>query len=83
MLDSATGQTPMQNYTPSDILRIGGIFTIAFSVITGLLVAFVLPTACSIVGGLGLVFLGFLLFIGLLAFASGLILQRRNRKFMS
>ena len=72
----------MQEYTTSDILRIGGIFTVSFSVIAGLLVAFVLPTACSAVGGLELVFLCFLLFAGGLALAAGLILQRLNRRFM-
>ena len=54
-----------------DVLRIGGGFTAIFSLAMGLLVLFVIPSACSFLGGIELVILGFLFIIGVLAFIVG------------
>ena len=60
-------QRPISNTA----LRIGGAFTAVFSLVMGLLVLFVIPGACSFVGGLQLLLLGFLFVIGVLAFFLG------------
>lgn len=61
-----------------EVLRLGGAFTAAFSVVMALLVLFVLPSSCSFVGGLELVFLGFSLIIGVLTFFLGQALMWKN-----
>jgi len=68
----------LDSYNNGSVLRLGGMFTVVLSVAVGLLVLFVLPTACSVVGGLQLVFLGFLGFLGLCVFIVGLVLLRRK-----
>ncbi len=68
-----------QNPTSSSVLRIGGAFTAVFSLVVGLLVLFVIPGACTFVGSLQLLILGFLFVIGVLAFLLGNALLRRKR----
>jgi hypothetical protein len=58
------------------VLRVGGAFTAIFSLIIGLLVLFVIPTACSFVGSFQLIILGFLFIVGWLAFFLGKTLLR-------
>ncbi len=62
----------------SNLLRIGGAFTAVFSLVVGLLVLFVIPGACSFVGGLQLIILGFLFIGGVFAFLIGLVLSRKK-----
>lgn len=52
-------------------LQIGGAFIAVFSLVGGLLVLFVIPSACTFVGSLELLALGFLFVIGVLAFIVG------------
>lgn len=58
-----------------EVLRVAGAFIAAFSLVMGLLVTFVIPGACSFLGGLELIILGFLFIIGVLAFIFGQIFQ--------
>ncbi len=67
------------NPTKGSVLRIAGAFTAIFSLAVGLLVLFVIPSACSFVSGLLLIFLGFLFIIGGLAFLLGSVMLRRKR----
>lgn len=67
------------NSVGGSTLRIGGAVTVAFSLVAGLLVLFVIPGACSFVSGLLLIFLGFLFIIGGLAFFLGNVMLRRKR----
>ena len=60
------------------VLRIGGGFTAGFSLVVGLLVLFAIPTACSFVGSLQLIILGFLFIGGVLAFLLGGISSRKK-----
>ena len=59
------------------ILRTAGAFTAVFSLVVGLLVLFVIPGACSFVGGLQLVLLGFLFLAGVFAFLLGTTVSRK------
>ncbi len=59
-------------------LRIGGAFTAIFSLAMGLLVLFVIPSACTFVGSLQLAILGLLFLGGLFVFLFGLVLSRRE-----
>ena len=68
----------VEEYTVSTVLRTGGMFTVAFSVVIGMLVVFVLPVACSIFGGLELLFLGILNLLGIVAFITGLVLSKKQ-----
>lgn len=68
------------NLSGSNVLRLGGAFVAAFSLVMGLLVLFVIPGACSFVSGLQLLILGFLLIIGMLTFFLGTALLWRKRK---
>ncbi len=63
----------------TDMLRIGGAFTAIFSLAMGLLVLYVIPTACSFLGSLQLIILGFLFIAGLLSFFLGYALMRKSR----
>jgi len=58
------------------VLRITGAFISIFSLAVGLLILFAIPIACSFVGSLQLVILGFLFVIGLLTFLLSFILPR-------
>lgn len=69
-----------QSPVGSTVLRIGGAFTVVFSVVVSMLVLFAIPVACSFVSGLQLVFLGVLLIIGMLTFLLGLALSRRKAR---
>ncbi len=70
----------IQRPISSSALRIGGAFTVVFSVVVSLLVLYAIPTACSFLGSLQLVILGFLFIIGVLTFFLGLVLSRRKAK---
>ncbi|MFQ6121435.1 MAG: hypothetical protein ACE5LA_00015 [Dehalococcoidales bacterium] len=62
------------------ILRIGGAFLAVFSVVVAALILYVIPIACSFVGNLQLVVLGFLFVGGVLSFFVGQGLARRRRR---
>ena len=64
------------NYSNDSILRVGGAFTAAFSLAMGILILYVIPGACSFVGSIQLVILGFLFVAGIFAFLIGSVWQR-------
>ena len=64
----------------SDLLNIGGIFIIIFSVVVGTLVLFVMPSACTFVSSLLLLILVFFLLVGGLTFLTGKVLSRRSKR---
>ena len=66
--------------SPSSILRIAGAFTAIFSLVIGMPVLFVIPNACTYLGGLQLLILTALFVFGVSAFLVGTILSRKNRK---
>lgn len=66
--------------SPSSILRIAGAFTAIFSLVMGMLVLFVIPSACTFLGGLELLILTALFVFGVSAFLVGTILSRKSRK---
>ncbi len=68
-----------QKLERSSLLRIVGAFVAAFSVAMGLLVLFVIPGACSFVGGLQLLILAFLFIIGVFTFLLGQVLVWKKR----
>ncbi len=73
--------TTMGRGTPlsaSQVLTTTGAVTTIFSLVAGLLVLFVIPGACSFLGGLELVMLAFLFVFGVAAFALGKFLGRRK-----
>ena len=59
-------------------LRVGGGFTAVFSLVVGLLVLFVIPGACSFLGGIQLIILAFLLIVGVIAFSCGQFVLKRS-----
>ncbi len=59
------------NLTGKELLRLAGGFVAVFSLVVGLLVLFVIPGACSFLGGLQLVILGLLFVTGVLGFLVG------------
>jgi hypothetical protein len=69
-----------QNPTGSNLMRVGGAFTAVFSLAVGLLVLFVIPSACSFVSGLELILLGFLFVIGVFTFFLGNTLLHRKAR---
>ncbi len=69
-----------QNLAGNNLLRIGGAFTAVFSLVVGLLVLYVIPSACSFFTSLELLILGFLFIGGVLTFLVGLLLSRRKAK---
>ena len=69
-----------QNLAGSSLLHIGGAFTAVFSLVVGLLVLFVIPSACTFVSGLQLIILGFLFVVGVVAFFLGNALLRKKRE---
>ena len=54
-----------QNPSRQHVLHVGGLFITIFSLVMVLLSLFVLPSACSFVGGLQVVFLAFMLIVGI------------------
>jgi hypothetical protein len=68
----------IQRHMNGSVLRIGGGFIAVFSVVVGVLVLFAIPTACSFVGSLQLIILGFLFIGGVIAFLLGGILSRKK-----
>ncbi len=48
------------------VMHVSGLFITIFSVVVGLLLVFVIPSACSFLGGLQIVLLGLLLIAGLI-----------------
>ncbi len=69
-------QSPMGN---SSIVRTAGAFVAIFSLVVGMLVLFVIPGACTFVGSLQLLILGFLFILGAVAFAVGTAFSRKRR----
>ena len=70
----------VQGHMNGSALRIGGAFTAVFSVLVGALVLFAIPTACSFVGSLQLIILGFLFIGGVLTFLFGQALAWKRRR---
>lgn len=60
------------------ILRFGGGFTAIFGLVMGLLVLFLVPSACTFIGSLQLAILGLLFLGGLFVFLFGLVLSHRK-----
>ncbi len=67
-----------EDISTGEVLKLTGIFTIIVSVAVGLLCLFVLPTSCSIVGGFSVILAGMFLILGIVAYAVGTIMIRRN-----
>ncbi len=67
------------NLTGKELLRLAGGFVAVFSLVMGLLVLFVIPGACSFLGGLQLVILALLFILGGLGFLVGHHMIRRQR----
>ncbi len=63
-----------------NLLRLAGGFIAIFSVIMGMLVLFVIPGACSFLGGLELVVLFILFLLGGMAFAAGEVMSRKRKR---
>ena len=71
----------MQQERPNgSVLRVGGGFTAIFSLAMGLLILFAIPSACSFVGSIQLLMLGFLFIIGILAFILGQVLTHKHKR---
>ena len=68
------------NSSGSNLLRITGGFVAIFSLAMGLLILFAIPGACSFVGSLQLIILGFLFIGGVFTFLLGEILSRKKGK---
>ncbi len=67
-----------KNGNGRDVVRLVGAFMALFSAAFGLLLMFVIPSACSFVTGLGLLLMGFLFTAGILVFLFGTIVLRRR-----
>lgn len=59
------------------VRNIGG-FVAVFSVVMGTLVLYVIPSACSFLGGLELLMLAFLFLLGAIAFLAGMVVLKRR-----
>ena len=68
-----------QNLTGNSMLRIGGAVVAVFSLVMGVLILYVIPGACSFVGSIQLLILGFLFIAGALAFLIGQVLKWKSR----
>jgi hypothetical protein len=64
----------------NDVLRIAGAFVAIFSLVMGMLILFVIPGACSFVGSLELLMLGFLFILGVIAFLWGTAVSWNGRR---
>ena len=63
------------------LVCIVGAFIAAFSIIIATLILFnVIPSACTFVSGLELLFLGLLFIVGVIASLVGLVLLRKRRR---
>jgi hypothetical protein len=69
-----------QRNTFSHGLTVAGAVMVAFSVVMGILVLFVISNVCPSVSGLQLIFLSLLFVIGVIAFLLGIALGRKKRK---
>ncbi len=69
-----------QNPTSRSLVRVGGAFTAVFGLVVGLLVLFVIPSACSFLTSLELLILAFLFVGGVLTFFLGDALLRRKAR---
>ena len=69
-----------QNLPDTSMLRIGGGVVAAFSVVMGMLILFVIPSACSFVVSLQLLILSFLFVLGSIAFLAGTAFSWKRRK---
>jgi len=69
-----------QSLTNVSLLRLVGGFLAVFSVVVGVLILFVIPSACSFVGSIQLVMLGFLFVGGVTSFIFGQAMSRRKAK---
>lgn len=67
------------NPTGRELLRLTGGFVAVSSLVAGLLVLFVIPGACSFLGGLQLVIITILFVLGCLGFLIGHHLVRRQK----
>lgn len=68
-----------QNIEGNNLLRITGAVVAAFSLVMGVLILFVIPSACSFLSSLGLLILGFLFIGGLAALLLGQVLVWRKK----
>lgn len=72
--------TKQNNIVSDNLLSTGGAAVMIFSAVMGLLVWFVVPSSCSVVGSLQILVLGFLFILGGFAFLLGkVLLWRHNR----
>ena len=58
------------------VLSLAGGFTAVFSLVIGILLVFVVPGACSFVGAIQLLIIGFLFIAGIATFLIGKVLSR-------
>ena len=65
--------------SPGSLLRVSGAFIAAFSLATGLLVIFAMFNACSFVGSIGVLMLGLLFVLGVIAFIVGTVISRKGK----
>ena len=68
-----------QKYANGHLWRVGGASKAIFSVAVGALLL-ATPIACSFVGSLQLLVLGFLFMVGVAALLLGTVMSRRNRR---
>ncbi len=69
-----------RNHTNGELLYLGGVFTAAFSAVVGAIILFATPIACTFVGSLQLLILGFLFLIGVSALLIGVAMSRKSKK---
>lgn len=60
-------------------VQTGGAFTAIFALAIGLLVLFVIPGACSFVGGIEIILLALLFIAGVIAFILGSTVFKKKR----
>ena len=69
----------MENSSIGNMMRMGGLVTAGVSLVAGTVFTFAMPTSCSIIGSLGMVFFFFLAIVGAIVFLSGLVIEKRKR----
>jgi hypothetical protein len=67
------------DYDLDELLKMGGLFTSVTSLLIGLPLVLFLDVGCSVVGGMLLLGVITLLFLGVAAYVSGAIIQRRKK----
>ncbi len=70
-----------QNRDKNDLIRLTGGFIAAFSLVMGLLVLFVIPGGCSLLGGIELLILAFMFLIGIIILFIGQLKRRQKSSF--